>query len=55
VVPRPKDKSVVGSRWIYKIKCAADSNIEKYKARLVAKRYTKWDGRFTRWMSRQHS
>ena len=34
VVPRPKGKSVVASKWIYKIKHAADGNIEKYKARL---------------------
>jgi hypothetical protein len=29
VVPRPEDRSVVGSRWIYKIKYAADGSIEK--------------------------
>ena len=32
VVPRPEGKSVVTSKWIYKIKHAADGNIEKYKA-----------------------
>ena len=31
-VPRPKGKSVVGSRWIYKVKQAADRSVENYKA-----------------------
>ena len=35
VVPRPKEKSVVSSKWIYKMKHAADGSIEKYKARFV--------------------
>jgi len=39
VVPRPQDRSVVGSRWIYKIKYATDNSVEKYKARFVAKGY----------------
>ena len=37
VVPRPQERSVVGSRWIYKVKYAADGSIEKFTARLVAK------------------
>jgi hypothetical protein len=36
IVPRPVDKSVVGSRWIYKVKQATDGSVEKYKARFVA-------------------
>ena len=40
VVPRPHEISVVGSRWIYKIKYAIDDNIEKFKARFLAKGYT---------------
>jgi len=83
IVPRPKNISVVASRWIYKIKYATDDSIDKYKARFVTKGYAqkegidydktfalvarlplsdplyplqhRWDGRFTKWMSRQHS
>jgi hypothetical protein len=36
VVARPRGKSVVTSKWIYKIKHAADGNVEKFKARFVA-------------------
>ena len=31
IVPRPEGKSVVGSRWIYKVKQAADGSVGKYK------------------------
>ena len=44
VVPRPQDKSVVASRWIYKIKYVADDNVEKFKARFVAKGYAQKEG-----------
>ena len=44
VVPKPHDRSVVGSRWIYKIKYAADGNVEKFKARFVAKGYAQKEG-----------
>ena len=39
VVSRSEDRSVVGSRWIYKIKYTADGSVKKYKARFVAKGY----------------
>ena len=39
VVPRPQERSVVGSRWIYKVKYVADGSIKKFKARFVAKGY----------------
>ena len=36
IVSRPEGKSMVGSRWIYKVKQAADGSVEKYKARFFA-------------------
>ena len=36
----PPGKSVVGCKWIYKIKTRSDGSIECYKARLVAKGFT---------------
>ena len=36
VVPRPEGKSIVTSKWIYKINHVADGSIEKFKARFVA-------------------
>eukprot|EP00253_Pinus_taeda_P025755 PITA_25755 len=44
VVSRPQDRSMVGSRWIYKIKYVADDSVEKYKARFVAKGYAQKEG-----------
>ncbi|KAL0366816.1 UNVERIFIED_CONTAM: Retrovirus-related Pol polyprotein from transposon TNT 1-94 [Sesamum radiatum] len=37
---RPKDKEVIGVKWIYKTKLNADGSIQKHKARLVAKGYS---------------
>jgi hypothetical protein len=42
VVPRLEGKSVVASKWLYKIKHAADGSIEKYKARFVARGFSQW-------------
>ena len=44
VVLRPQDRSMVGSRWIYKIKYAADDNVDTYKAKFVAKGYAQKEG-----------
>jgi hypothetical protein len=44
IVPRPIDKSVVGSRWIYKVKQATDGSVEKYKANFVARGFSQIEG-----------
>jgi hypothetical protein len=44
VVPKPKNKYVVSSKWIYKIKHVVDESIEKYKARFVARRFSQKEG-----------
>ena len=44
IFPRPEGKSVVGSRWIYKVKQATDGRVEKYKARFVARGFSQIEG-----------
>jgi hypothetical protein len=44
IVPRPKDKSMVSSKWIYKIKHATDGSVEKFKERFVARGFTQKEG-----------
>ena len=40
LVTLPPGQSVVGCKWIYKIKTRFDRSIKRYKARLVAKGFT---------------
>jgi hypothetical protein len=44
IVPRPKWKSIMSSRWLYKIKHATNCSIENFKARFVARRFSKREG-----------
>ena len=44
VVPRPEGKSIVTSKWIYKMKHAAYASIQKYKARFVARGFSQKEG-----------
>jgi hypothetical protein len=40
IVPRPKEKLVVTSKWVYKIKHATGRSVDKYKARFVARGFS---------------
>ena len=44
IVPKLEGKSVVSSKWIYKIKHTADGSIEKYKAIFVARGFSQKEG-----------
>ena len=44
VVPRPKGKSVVTSKWLFKIRHGADGSVEKHKARFVARGFSQKEG-----------
>ena len=44
VVPRPKDKYVVTSKWLYKIKHGVDGSAKKFKARFVARDFSQKEG-----------
>ena len=44
IVPRPKNKSVVSSKWIFKTKHSTYGSIEKYKAGIVAQGFSQKEG-----------
>ena len=44
IVPKPKGKSVVSSKWIYNIKHVVDGSIEKYKEIFVARGFSQKEG-----------
>ena len=37
LTPLPLGKSVIGYKWVYRVKYLPNGTIERYKARLVAK------------------
>ena len=39
-ISRPKDRKVIGVKWVYRTKLNLDGSIRKHKARLVVKRYS---------------
>jgi len=40
IMSRPQGKSIVSSRWLYKIKYVADGSIKKFKVRFVARGFS---------------
>ena len=44
IFPRPVGKSVVDSKWIYKVKQATNGSVKKYKARFVAQGFSQIKG-----------
>eukprot|EP00253_Pinus_taeda_P004119 PITA_04119 len=43
-MPIPEGKSIVPSKWIYKIKHVVDGSVEKYKTRFVARGFSQKEG-----------
>ncbi|KAJ4760135.1 hypothetical protein LUZ62_070510 [Rhynchospora pubera] len=44
LVPPPSNQTIIGCKWVYRIKRRSDGTIDRYKARLVAKGYNQQEG-----------
>ena len=44
LVPRPEDKNIIGTKWVFKNKMNEDGQIIRNKAKLVCKGYLQIEG-----------
>jgi hypothetical protein len=44
LVPRPRNKNVIGTKWVFRNKLNEDGQVTRNKARLVCKGYTQVEG-----------
>ena len=44
IVPRPKDKNIIGTKWVFRNKLNEDGKVFRNKARLVCKCYSQEEG-----------
>ena len=44
LVPRPADRDVIDTRWVFRIKRNLDQSVEKYKDRFVVRSFTQIPG-----------
>ncbi|KAH9734072.1 Integrase catalytic domain-containing protein [Citrus sinensis] len=44
LVPLPRERKAIGNKWVYKIKRDGNDQVERYRARLVVKRYAQKEG-----------
>ena len=44
LVPEPKDKNVIGTKWVFKNKLKEDGKVSRNKERLVCKGYSQEEG-----------
>ena len=44
ITSSPPHKKAIGCKWVYRVKYEADGTVERYMARLMAKRFTQQEG-----------
>ena len=44
LVPRPKDKNIIGTKWVFRNKLNEDGQVTRNNARLVCKGYAQVEG-----------